>query len=85
MKKGVPVNVASVPCYDLFIEQDKAYIDSVIKADTKKVAIEAARGLEWYRLADEVIGMDSFGASAPAAKLFEKFGFSVDAILEKIK
>ena len=81
----VPVNVVSVPCYDLFIEQDASYINSIIKEDTKKVAIEAARGLEWYRLADTVIAMDTFGASAPAAKLFEKFGFSVDSIMEKIK
>ena len=81
----VPVNVASVPCYDLFIEQDASYIASIIKEGTKTVAIEAARGLEWYRLADTVIAMDSFGASAPAGQLFEKFGFSVDSILEKIK
>jgi len=81
----VPVNVASVPCYDLFIEQDASYISSIIKEGTKTVAIEAARGLEWYRFADTVIGMDSFGASAPAGQLFEKFGFSVDSILEKIK
>ena len=83
--KQVPVNVVSVPCYDLFIEQDKAYLNSIIKPDTKKVAIEAARGLEWYKLADEVIAMNSFGASAPAGELFEKFGFSVDSILERIK
>lgn len=82
---GEKVNVVSVPCYDLFIEQDKSYIDEIIAPNTKKVAIEAARGLEWYRLADEVIGMDSFGASAPAAQLFEKFGFSVDAVIAKIK
>jgi transketolase len=84
-EKGVPANVVSVPCYDLFIEQNKEYIDEMIIPDTKKVAIEAARGLEWYRLADDVIGMDTFGASAPAKQLFEKFGFTVDAILEKIK
>jgi transketolase len=84
-EKKVHVNVVSVPCYDLFIEQEKSYIDSIIKPDTKKVAIEAARGLEWYRLADEVIGMDTFGASAPADKLFAKFGFSVENILSKIK
>jgi len=81
----VPVNVVSVPCFDLLIEQDEAYINSIIKPDCKTVAIEAARGLEWYRFADTVIAMDSFGASAPAAQLFEKFGFSVDSILEKIK
>lgn len=83
--QGEKVNVVSVPCYDLFIEQEKSYIDEVIAPNTKKVAIEAARGLEWYRLADEVIGMDSFGASAPAEQLFEKFGFSVDSVIAKIK
>ena len=83
-EKGVKVNVVSVPCYDLFIEQDSEYLDSIIKKDSKKVAIEAARGLEWYRLADEVIGMDTFGASAPASQLFEKFGFTAQSIAKKI-
>ena len=82
---SVPVNVVSVPCYDLFIEQDADYMASIIIEGTKTVAIEAARGLEWYRLADTVVAMDSFGASAPAGQLFEKFGFSVDSIMEKIK
>lgn len=84
-KEGTKANVVSVPCYDLFIEQDADYINSVIIKGTKTVAIEAARGLEWYRFADTVIGMDSFGASAPAGQLFDKFGFSVENILEKIK
>ena len=84
-EKGVPANVVSVPCFDLFIEQDAAYIDSIVKPGLKTVAIEAARGLEWYRFADEIINMDSFGASAPAGQLFEKFGFSATAIVEKIK
>ncbi len=82
--KGKRVNVVSVPCYDLFIEQERAYIDSIIKAETKKVAIEAARGLEWYRFADEVIAIDRFGASAPAAQLFEKFGFTAEKIAQKV-
>ena len=82
--KDIKVNVVSVPCYDLFIEQDKTYLDSIIKADTKKVAIEAARGLEWYKLADEVIAMNSFGASAPAGELFEKFGFTVEGVVSKL-
>ncbi len=83
--KGVPVNVASIPCFDLFIEQELSYINAVIAPESKRVAIEAARGLEWYRLAEVVVGMESFGASAPADKLFSKFGFSVENILEKIK
>ncbi len=83
-EKGTKANVVSVPCFDLFIEQDKAYMDSVIKPGTKTVAIEAARGMEWYKLADELINMDSFGASAPAGELFDKFGFSAEAIVSKI-
>ena len=82
--KGIKANVASIPCFDLFVEQDKTYTDEIIKPNTKKIAIEAARGLEWYRFADIVIGMDSFGASAPAKDLFEKFGFDAKAIVEKI-
>jgi len=82
-EKGVNANVVSVPCFDLLIEQDKAYLDSIIKTD-KVVAIEAARGLEWYRFADEIINMDTFGASAPAGQLFEKFGFTPESIANKI-
>ncbi len=83
-EKGIKANVVSVPCFDLFIEQSRDYIESLIKPQSKKIAIEAARGMEWYRLADEVIGMDRFGASAPAGELFKKFGFSADFIVEKI-
>ncbi|PHR59577.1 MAG: transketolase [Arcobacter sp.] len=82
-EKGVKVNVVSVPCFDLLIEQDKTYLDSIIKTD-KVVAIEAARGLEWYRFADEVVTMDTFGASAPAGQLFDKFGFTPEAIANKL-
>ena len=83
-EQGKKVNVVSVPCYDLFIEQEKSYIETIVVPNTKKIAIEAARGLEWYRLADEVIGMDTFGASAPAGKLFEKFGFTPEQVVAKI-
>lgn len=82
--RGVKANVVSVPCFDLLVDQPQSYIDSVIKPSTKKVAIEAARGLEWYRFADIVIAMESFGASAPAEQLFEKFGFNAEAIASKI-
>jgi transketolase len=83
--ENIHVNVASIPCFDLFIEQEQSYIDSIIKPGVKAVAIEAARGMEWYRFADEVIAMERFGASAPAEKLFEKFGFNAEAIAQKIK
>jgi len=81
--KGVNANVVSVPCFDLLIEQEKTYLDTIVKTD-KVVAIEAARGLEWYRFADEIVNMDTFGASAPAGQLFEKFGFSAEAIANRL-
>ena len=83
-EKGIKANVVSVPCFDLFIEQDADYIDGIIKPGTKTVAIEAARGMEWYRFAQTVIGMDTFGASAPAGELFKKFGFTADAIADQL-
>ena len=81
---GIRANVVSVPCFDLFCEQDSDYIDSIVRPGTKTVAIEAARALEWYRFADTVIGMETFGASAPAGELFKKFGFTADAILSRL-
>jgi transketolase len=83
-ERGVIANVVSVPCFDLLLEQPQSYIDSIIKPSTKTVAIEAARGLEWYRFANTVIAMDTFGASAPADKLFDHFGFSAVAIANRI-
>ena len=83
-EKGVKTNVVSVPCFDLLIEQDKAYINSIIDPDTIVYAIEAARGLEWYRFADEIVNMDTFGASAPAGQLFKHFGFDAQAIAQRI-
>lgn len=82
--RGIAANVVSVPCFDLLLEEPQSYIDSIINPSTKKIAIEAARGLEWYRFADAVVAMDGFGASAPADKLFEKFGFTAEAITAKI-
>jgi transketolase len=82
--RGMIANVVSVPCFDLLLEQPQSYIDSIIKPESKKVAIEAARGLEWYRFADTVIAMDGFGASAPADQLFKHFGFTADSIASKI-
>jgi transketolase len=82
--RGIAANVVSVPCFDLLMEQAPSYIDTIIKPSTKKIAIEAARGMEWYRFADTVVAMEGFGASAPADKLFEKFGFTAEAVAAKV-
>jgi transketolase len=82
--KDKDINVVSVPCYDILCEQSKEDIDKIINPNSKRVAIEAARGLEWYRFADEVISMDSFGASGNANDLFDYFGFTKEKVLAKI-
>ncbi len=84
-KDGILANIVSVPCFDLFLEQDQVYVDQVIKKETKVFAVEAARALEYYKYADVVYGMDTFGASGPAPELFEEFGFTIDKLKAKIK
>ena len=82
---GINANIVSVPCFDLFVEQEQSYIDQVIDKNTKVFAVEAARGLEYYKFADVVYGMDSFGASGPASDLFEEFGFTIKQLKERIE
>jgi len=76
-------NVVSVPCLDLFNEQDDAYKRAVVDPNTKVMAVEAATATEYYRYADKVVGMEGFGASAPADQLFEKFGFTAENITKE--
>lgn len=80
---GIKANVVSVPCLDLFNEQDADYKATVVDLNTKVLAVEAATAQEFYRYADDVLGMESFGASAPADLLFEKFGFTKEGIMKR--
>ena len=82
-KLGIMANIVSVPCFDLLVEQEKSYINSIIDPNTKVLAVEAGSGIEWYRFADDVICMTRFGASSPADKLFKKFGFTESNIAKK--
>ena len=84
--EGVAVRVVSLPCWELFERQDSAYRDSVLPPGVRKrVAIEAGVSLGWDRwVGDEgaIVGLDHFGASAPAGTIFEKFGFTVDRVVD---
>ncbi len=78
-EQGRRVRVVSMPCTRVFDAQDAAYRASVLPAGARRVAIEAGSKETWWRyvgLDGAVVGMDSFGASAPAKKLFEHFGFT---------
>ncbi len=82
---GVGVRVVSMPCWEVFEEQDRAYRERVLPPDvTARVSVEAGVTLGWSRYTGahgRSIGLDRFGASAPAGKLFEAFGFTVDAVV----
>ncbi|MGL5250367.1 MAG: transketolase-like TK C-terminal-containing protein, partial [Enterovibrio sp.] len=85
-KKGVKVQVVSMPCTDLFDKQSPAYRDSVLPPQVSaRIAIEAGIGDYWYKyvgLNGKIIGMQQFGESAPAEALFEMFGFTSDNIVQ---
>ena len=88
-EQGHPVRVVSMPCMDIFAAQDAAYQESVLPSHiTKRIAIEAGTTGLWYKyvgLHGAVIGIDHFGASAPAPILFEKFGFTVDNVVARFQ
>ena len=81
--KEINARVVSVPCFDLFNEQSIEFKNSLLKG--KVIAIEANRGFEWYKYADEVIGMESFGASGKGGEVYKHFGFDKDKIVEKLR
>jgi transketolase len=83
-EQGRRVRVVSMPCTDLFDTQPQQYRVSVLPPGVPAVAIEAGVGDGWWRYVSSggaVIGMDSFGASAPASRLFEHFGFTRDNVI----
>ena len=85
--EGVAAAVVSAPCLELFWQQDAGWRESVI-GDTPRIVIEAALRQPWDRLlrdGDEFVGMDDFGASAPAPALYEHFGITADAVMEKAR
>jgi len=86
---GVDVRVVSVPSMELFNEQSAEYKESVLpNATRKRLAVEAARTFGWYQyvgLDGKVLGIDHFGASAPAPQIFEAFGLTVENVVKLAK
>ncbi len=86
VKRGLNVRVVSMPCMEEFDAQSKTYKESVLPSKIRaRVAIEAGAKTSWYKyvgLDGEVIGMDTFGVSAPANVLFDHFGFTVENVVE---
>jgi transketolase len=82
-KDGAPTRVVSVPCFELFEEQDKAYREKVLGKAPVKIAVEAALRFGWDRFVGSdgaFVGMTGFGASAPAEDLYKYFGITAEAV-----
>ncbi|MBS3930059.1 MAG: transketolase [Sphingomonadales bacterium] len=84
---GIGADVVSMPCWELFDEQDAAYRADLLPAGVLKVSIEAGVTLGWQKYIGDglAIGIDRFGASAPADQLYSYFGLTAEAIVPQIK
>ena len=86
--QGVRARVVSMPCWEVYAEQDAAYQESVLpSALTARVAVEAGSAFGWREhvgTRGAVVGLDRYGASAPGEVLLEKLGFTVDAVVAAV-
>jgi transketolase len=85
--KGVATRVVSMPSMELFAQQPKEYQASVLPDGVRRVAIEAAHPMSWHRwvgVDGTIIGIDGFGASAPAPKLYQEYGITAQAVVAAV-
>ncbi len=86
--KGIGTRVVSMPCWELFANQDAAYRDGVMGNGVAKVGVEAASGFGWQEILGGdggFVGMTGFGASAPAGDLYKHFGITAEAVVAAVK
>jgi transketolase len=85
--KGVATRVVSMPSMELFAQQPKEYQASVLPDGVRRVAVEAAHPMSWHRWVGAdgaIVGIDGFGASAPAPKLFQEYGITAQAVVAAV-
>ena len=85
---GIRARAVSMPSHELFARQDQAYRDSVLPKGVKRIAIEAAHPMSWYRWVGDdgvIIGIERFGASAPAPVIYTHLGITADRVVETAK
>jgi transketolase len=85
---GIRARVVSMPSHELFAAQQQRYRDDVLPPGVPRVAIEAAHPMSWYRWVGDrgaIIGLDHFGASAPAERLFKEFGITAERVVEEAR
>lgn len=80
--EGIAARVVSMPCWELFEEQDDDYQDSILGIGIPSVSVEAGTTFGWAKWAEASVGIDHFGASAPGPELMERFGMTVDNVID---
>ncbi|MFL5599459.1 MAG: transketolase [Gemmatimonadaceae bacterium] len=86
--EGIPARAVSMPSHELFARQDQAYRDSVLPRGIKRIAMEAAHPMSWYKWVGDdgvILGIERFGASAPAAEIYKHLGITVDHMVDTAK
>jgi transketolase len=83
--EGVHAQVTSLPSWDLFAEQPESYQDSVLPPEIPTLAVEAAVTFGWDRWADDALGIDRFGASAPGDRVLAELGFTPEHVAERAR
>jgi transketolase len=82
---GISARVVSMPSWDLFAAQSDEYRESVLPVDVPTLAVEAGSTFGWERYADDVVGIDHFGASAPGPKVLAEFGFTPENVAARAR
>jgi len=77
---GIGVRVVSMPCWEDFDDQDEAYQAEVLPAEVPTLAVEAGSTFGWDRWADDTVGIDRFGASAPGSQVLSELGINPDNV-----
>jgi transketolase len=83
--EGISVRVVSMPCWELFMEQDDDYQRSILGDGIPRVSVEAGSTFGWALWADACVGIDHYGASAPGPQLMELFGMTVENVIEHVR
>jgi transketolase len=83
--EGLEVQVSSLPCWDLFAEQPEEHQELVLPAEVPTLAVEAGTTLGWDRWADDALGIDHFGASAPGERVLAELGFTPEHVAERAR
>ncbi len=85
---GVRARAVSMPSHEIFARQDQSYRDSVLPKGVKRIAMEAAHPMSWYKWVGDdgvILGLERFGASAPAATIYQHLGITVDHMVQTAK